>query len=413
MASESAASNLDAAAMLDLLPELVNRFRVDDLTIVYCNAAWAVQYQVAAADAIGRSLVDFLSADDVIGLHDQLSRLSVEKPVAVDIVARAAPGDTEQFIEWVDRYIEAENGAEVLSVGRDVTARIQAEALLAVSEQRFRQLADHSSDVVWRFSTEPILRLEYISPSVEAVLGFLPQHFTDDYTRLFDLLEPDDISTVQRMLSGEVMPNRFDSRLRRSDGRVVTVETQSTVLADGLQGVSRDVSELRELQARLSEMALRDPLTGLANRRLVNELLEAAVARTKRSGLPLAVAFLDVDGLKAVNDSYGHDAGDAVLRETARRLLEAVRSADVVGRIGGDEFVVVFEPGSIEPIEVERRIDTALSQPISLGGGVEVVCPASIGIADTRSVAADPTELLAAADLAMYAAKRARRRQHG
>ena len=413
MVAESTPRNTGSAAMLDLLPELVNRFLISDLTIIYCNAAWAVQYHVAAEDAIGRSLIDFLSADDLVGLHDQLARLSPEKPVAVDIVARAAPGEVEQYIEWVDRYLEGPDGPEVLSVGRDVTARVQTEARLAASEQRFRQLADHSSDIVWRYSTSPELRLEYISPSVKSVVGFDPDHFMSDNSRVFDLLVEDDREMIERMLSGDEVPNRFDARFRHADGRIVTLETQSTLLADGLQGVSRDVSELRELQARLAEIALRDPLTGLANRRLVDELLEAAVARTKRSAQPLAVAFLDVDGLKAVNDSYGHDAGDTVLRETARRLVEAVRSADVVGRLGGDEFVVVFEPGTIAPAEVERRIDAALSTPIALGGEVEVVCPASIGIADTTQVEADPAALLAAADLAMYTAKRARRHRRG
>ena len=362
---------------------------------------------------IGRSLIDFLSDDDIIGLQDQLALLSPEQPVAVDLVARAAPGEVEQYIEWVDRYLDGPDGPEVLSVGRDVTARVQAEGRLAASEQRFRELADNSSDIVWRFSTSPALRLEYVSPSIETVLGFDPEYFMADHSRVFGLLEEDDREIISRMLSGDTMPNRFDARLRRADGRVVTLETHSTVLADGLQGVSRDVSELRELQARLADMALRDPLTGLANRRLVDEMLEAAVARAKRSAQPLAVAFLDVDGLKAVNDSYGRDAGDAVLRETARRLVDAVRNADVVGRIGGDEFVVVFEPGTITAAEVERRIDAALSMPIALGGSVEVVCPASIGIADTTQVEADPAALLAAADLAMYTTKRARRHRRG
>jgi diguanylate cyclase (GGDEF)-like protein len=154
---------------------------------------------------------------------------------------------------------------------------------------------------------------------------------------------------------------------------------------------------------------LRDSLTGLANRRLVTELLETAASRSRRSGAPIAVAFLDVDGLKSVNDNYGHDAGDVVLCETAKRLVDCVRSADVVGRLGGDEFVVVFEPGSLSIDEVERRISAALSAPISLPNGEQVFCPASIGIADTTTTAADPAELMAAADLAMYSAKRRRR----
>ena len=88
---------------------------------------------------------------------------------------------------------------------------------------------------------------------------------------------------------------------------------------------------------------MRDPLTGLANRRLLDELFEASLSRADRTGTPLAVAYLDLDDFKTLNDTYGHDAGDIVLCETARRLRSTVRSADLVARVGGDEFVIVHE----------------------------------------------------------------------
>ena len=136
---------------------------------------------------------------------------------------------------------------------------------------------------------------------------------------------------------------------------------QTTRIRGGLQGVSRDVTELRHLQEKLEALALRDPLTGLANRRLFNELLDADLARTQRSGLPLAVAFLDLDGFKNVNDTYGHDVGDLVLCETARRLVSTVRGADIVARLGGDEFVVVYEPNDPNSSNLIERMDRALS----------------------------------------------------
>jgi diguanylate cyclase (GGDEF)-like protein len=176
-----------------------------------------------------------------------------------------------------------------------------------------------------------------------------------------------------------------------------------------VQGVTRDVTELRRLQDRLAALALRDPLTGLANRRLLDELLDAELARTQRSEVPLAVAYIDLDGLKQVNDTYGHDAGDLVLCETARRLVELVRGADVVARLGGDEFVVVYEPKDPNSDRLVDRIDAALVEPIEISRGTTVSCPASIGTADTRIVGASATKLLAAADDAMYQVKRARR----
>jgi diguanylate cyclase (GGDEF)-like protein len=203
------------------------------------------------------------------------------------------------------------------------------------------------------------------------------------------------------------MPERTDFRYRCADGSTVIGETKTTSLRGGLQGVSRDVTELRTLEQALVALALRDPLTGLANRHLLKELLDAALARTQRDDLPLAVAFLDLDGLKRVNDTHGHQAGDIVLCETARRLLSIVRTADVVARVGGDEFVIVYDPADPGSDNVVARIEDALSAPIEITEDVFVSCPASIGRADTRIVGRDPAALLAEADTAMYKAKRA------
>ena len=159
----------------------------------------------------------------------------------------------------------------------------------------------------------------------------------------------------------------------------------------------------------MAALALHDPLTGLANRRLLTELLDADLARTERDGLPLAVAFLDLDGFKNVNDTHGHDAGDLVLCETARRLLTIVREADTVARVGGDEFVIVFQPNDANSHNLVARLDEGLSEPIHISATTTVTCPASTGIADTRTVGYHSAALLAAADDAMYDAKQARR----
>ena len=233
-----------------------------------------------------------------------------------------APG---QWLEWVDRYLPSPEGGEILSVGRDVTARHLAEIQLADSEARFRDLADKSSDIVWHLWFEPQPHFDYVSPSVESILGYPPAFFLDDFSRLVDVVDEDGRSRIQRAISGEQPLQRFDFRLRHADGSWVVVETRSTTVTKGMQGVTRDVTELRRLQEATAALALRDPLTGLANRRLFDELLDAELARTERAGVPLAVAYIDLDGLKQVNDTHGHDAGDHVLCESARRLVEVVR----------------------------------------------------------------------------------------
>ncbi len=397
------------AEMLDVLPERVIRYRLPDLTILYCNRAWAAGHNLTPVDVIGHPLDEFLSAAEQTGLVSQLALLGPDNPLVADDEPRAAPNAPGRWVEWVDQYLPGTDNAEVLAVGRDVTGRHIAELNLADSEARFRDLADKSPDVVWRFVLNPYPHFDYMSPSVETIIGYAPSTFTEDLTKFLDLLDDEGRALISRALHGDPLPERSDLRFRCADGSIVIAEIQTTAIPGGLQGVSRDVTELRQLQSDLSALALRDPLTGLANRRLFDELLDAKLARTQRNGQPLAVAFLDLDGFKKVNDVFGHGAGDVVLRETARRLVAIVRGADNVARVGGDEFVVVYEPNDVGCDSLVDRIGRELAAPIDISPTVVVSCPASIGIADTRTVGYHAAALLGAADTAMYEAKRIRR----
>jgi len=179
-----------------------------------------------------------------------------------------------------------------------------------------------------------------------------------------------------------------------------------------------------QVEQRLADAALHDPLTGLPNRTLLADRLRSTLARTGRSGHQLAVLFCDLDGFKAVNDSGGHAAGDAVLEATAQRLLATVRAEDTAARVGGDEFVVVLEPSSRgwagpdgAPIDVRayavlvaERIEEALAQPVEFDGH-EYAVTASIGVAFAQA-GDDVEEILAQADAAMYQAKSLGKNRH-
>jgi diguanylate cyclase (GGDEF)-like protein/PAS domain S-box-containing protein len=398
------------AETLDALTERVSRYRVSDRAVLYCNKAWAAGHSLTPAQVVGRSLDDILTPAERVGLRSQLAILGPDNAFVADDVLRPAPDGGDRWVEWVDRYISDEDGDVIVSVGRDVTERHIAELKLAESETRFRDLADKSADVVWRFMSVPNPHFDYMSPAVENILGYPPSVFLDDFNAFVAILDREGKELLARCLHGEPMPANCDLRFRHSNGSVVIGELQVTFIPRGAQGVGRDVTELRNLQKTLNELALYDPLTGLANRRLLNELLEVGLARSVRTGVPLAVAFLDLDGLKPVNDDHGHDAGDIVLCETARRLMSMVRGADVVARIGGDEFVIVYEPTDTSFNDLIPRIKKALSSPIEIAPSVTVFCPASIGNVDTRIVGHDASALLAAADASMYEMKQMRRR---
>ena len=168
----------------------------------------------------------------------------------------------------------------------------------------------------------------------------------------------------------------------------------------------RAEQELRDLTAVLAERAVRDPLTGLANRTLVEERLRGALARDARTGGSSGLLFLDLDGFKAVNDRYGHAVGDAVLQTFAARLTAGVRPSDTVARLGGDEFVVLAEGTTLAGLQpLVDRLIAALAEPVEVGT-LTLQVGVSVGIATSAAGEADAAGLIEAADQAMYLHKR-------
>jgi len=169
-----------------------------------------------------------------------------------------------------------------------------------------------------------------------------------------------------------------------------------------------DVTDRRRAESELTHQATHDPLTGLPNRVLLEDRLQQACARLNPDRGAVSVLFIDLDGFKAVNDTYGHTIGDQVLVEVAQRLRQIVRSVDTVARLGGDEFVAFCEALPEDEVrEVVDRIQAAIAVPLVLGGG-SVRISASIGVESTRDPSVTFDELLTRADHAMYREKRLR-----
>jgi|GEM_PF-4849524 PAS domain S-box/diguanylate cyclase (GGDEF) domain len=178
--------------------------------------------------------------------------------------------------------------------------------------------------------------------------------------------------------------------------------------------VARDISELKQTQRRLSHLAMHDPLTGLTNRLGLRDELERELARWRRGELHgLALAFVDLDDFKEINDEFGHETGDHVLREVASRMQHALRPDDVLARIGGDEFVAVLglqATGHRALEQLAERFTHAFAEPMLLGGRA-VRLRASVGIVTVAAADEDTAALLARADAAMYEAKRGGKNQ--
>ncbi|HWG85900.1 MAG TPA: sensor domain-containing diguanylate cyclase [Deinococcales bacterium] len=205
----------------------------------------------------------------------------------------------------------------------------------------------------------------------------------------------------------------------RKDGSVFPIESSTSIINLGghelVLGIDRDVTERveteriqRELTERLKQQACHDPLTGLPNRVLFQDHLGIAIEHAKRRGESLAVAFLDLDGFKLVNDTLGHQAGDVLLTKVARRLQGCTRAGDTLCRMGGDEFLLLA-PGLRDPAGAERaaqRLLDSLARPFLISGR-EVRVSASIGISLYPDDTTDSDSLLRDADRAMYRAKAA------
>jgi diguanylate cyclase (GGDEF)-like protein/PAS domain S-box-containing protein len=255
-----------------------------------------------------------------------------------------------------------------------------------------------------------------VNPALSRLLGYSAAELTDLGSP--DLTHPDDTVAddvaVRQLKSGEQAVT-LDKRYRHRDGHVVWVRRSTSLVRDGdgfpeyVVAAYEDIGERRQQDARLSYLALHDALTGLANRALLDDRLMQAIAQRDRDGGAVAVLFCDVDGLKAINDEYGHAFGDELLVAVAQRLSAQVRTADTVARVGGDEFVVVSNlrvPG--DAAAMSRRVAAELETVLEGPDGTPVAIRVSVGSAVAIDHTVDAATLLRSADQAMYAAKHRR-----
>jgi diguanylate cyclase (GGDEF)-like protein/PAS domain S-box-containing protein len=289
---------------------------------------------------------------------------------------------------------------------------------LRAREARFSALVEHSSDPITIVTKDATVL--YRSPSIARLLGWDSSGPAD--SDFLHALHPDDLqlwrTAVQSLLAHPADEVTAEWRLPHTDGTWRTFQSVITNLIDepavgGLVLNSRDVTDQRALEDQLRYQAFHDPLTGLANRPLFAEHLEQAVRRRARNGSSLNVMFIDLDNFKAVNDLLGRRQGDELLRQVAGRLRDTVRDADVIARMGGDVFAVLFEgpPAGTDPHAAARRLLERFTDPFDLGSE-SVVVTVSVGVATTTDETETDEELQRNANLAVNAAKAQGRRSY-
>jgi diguanylate cyclase (GGDEF)-like protein/PAS domain S-box-containing protein len=299
----------------------------------------------------------------------------------------------------------------------DVTDRLRAEHELMLAHDRLRALLEHSSELV------SVIRLgtgEHIwdNGAWVRLLGWNPHGLRADDLR--DRVHPDDLPVVRHVLRGikgkpgasrqmVLRVQHADGSWRHFEGTYTNLEHDESVR--GIVLNAHDVTDRVRAAAELAQMALHDSLTGLPNRRLVLDRIGQALEEQRRDGKTVAVFYLDLDDFKEINDSYGHARGDQLLVTIAHRLAGSVRAIDTVGRMGGDEFVIVAVLDEANGADtVARHISDAFREPVTLAPDVVLTVSVSVGmVASDLDEPRTAQELLDEADEAMYESKRRRR----
>ncbi|MCC8429869.1 diguanylate cyclase [Reyranella aquatilis] len=306
---------------------------------------------------------------------------------------------------------------------RQLLERQRIAAVMAAKEADFRLLAEESSDMVMRIGLDE--RILYASPACLRVLGWSPEQITG--TPALAGVNPEDLphvqETVRDLKLGEIEETKLIYRTRHHDGGEIWLETALRATRDNVTGrisgvvaISRDMTEHKDLEARLSTLASQDGLTGIANRRNFDERLQTEWRRAAGDETPLSLLMVDVDNFKKFNDQYGHQAGDACLKAVAQAIAaEARRPGDLAARYGGEEFVLLLpNTDEIGCASVAARMSeslAALNIPHALNPPskrVTISAGGATGWPGAESANNHPS-LIAAADRALYAAKHAGR----
>lgn len=368
-----------------------------------------------------------LSFCDLVHAEDRERRLLATREASTgsgrySIEYRLTRADGE--IRWV-----WERGAVVFNHGtqavmfegfvEDITERKRAEQALAEAEQRYHSMFDSALEGI--FCTTPEGRYIVANPALARIYGYenaqqLIAEISDISSQTY--VDPARRSEFRLLLENEGSVTGFEYEAYKKNGETIWISLNAHVRRDSqgrishYEGTVEDVTERRRYQARIEHQANYDSLTGLANRSLLNDRLSQAILDAERGQGSVAVVFIDLDQFKFINDSYGHQLGDELLKTMAERVKGCLRDSDTVARQGGDEFVLLLrnDSSNSELTRIVQRVQAAVSEQWNVGKReFHVTC--SIGVAIYPQDGRSADLLLRNADSAMYKAKQSGRNQ--
>ncbi len=300
---------------------------------------------------------------------------------------------------------------ELASLAGEINLMLQAleqsQQKVRENEELFRLLAENAQDIIYRYRYFPKRGFEYISPSVAGITGYTPEEFYADPDITYKIVHPDDrpaLITFFQFSDRNSKPQVI--RWMHKNGSVVWTEHQKVPVYNkeknlaALEGIARDITERKSTEEKLEHLSLHDSLTGLYNRACFEENMDAGDRRSNQAG----IVVFDVDGLKLVNDTFGHEKGDTLLSAAAKVIKSSFRESDMVARIGGDEFAVLLTNGNDEIVKNAcNRIRAAVEKYNSFNPDLPLSI--AIGFATRDDSATSLNDLFKEADHNMYREK--------
>jgi diguanylate cyclase (GGDEF)-like protein/PAS domain S-box-containing protein len=379
--------------------------------VSYASTAVHTSLGYDADEVTARGVDELIHPDDLESAQAIFSKVLDDDGGEDWITARVrhAAGSWRWVEFCVSNCTQQKHIGAVLVIGRDVTARVEADLALRASEARFRAIVQTAQEGLAVISSETG-RTVFANDKLTEILG-RPLDSIYSMT-ILELLDDKDRTFLLDRLErrARIGIETYELSYLHPDGEPRLLRITSSPLDDGNGTVASlamvsDITAERAAEEQLRRQALYDELTGIANKTLLRDRLEHSLARAERAGSrPVAVLFADLDQFKLVNDSFGHAAGDELLRQVAERLQDVVRNGDTVARFGGDEFVIIAEDTD-EPAarEMAERLLASFAEPFVVDCRRAYVT-ASVGVVSSPSGTVD--DLLRFADAAMYDAKR-------
>jgi diguanylate cyclase (GGDEF)-like protein/PAS domain S-box-containing protein len=314
------------------------------------------------------------------------------------------------------RTIELNKELHILTVVHDITSRKKMEEKLRENEQKYRFLAENSVDVIWHINNS--FRIDYISPADETTRGYKREEVLGQ--PIWNFFKPEGVKLIREKIEhqrqkGTVSDNtditRFEVQQKCKDGTWIWTEICAAPHYNkgeliGYHGISRDITEKKQLLDELYHQATIDDLTRIPNRRHFMYLAEKEMKSAKRYHHPISIVVIDFDNLKQINDTYGHFAGDRALSVFARIVQQIIREVDILGRFGGDEFLILLpETSQEQAFRVMERINQVLDSSPIFYQDESFSLSVSSGIASIENWTDTLEDLLKRADAALYEVK--------